>query len=353
MRGLSLLLMFGACSVTDPTLLEALRREDSGVQLDALEAQDGASADVANQDVTQDAGLPQVAVNTCGAPDTLIIDSTRRNLRIDTRGLTPNVDVSASCNTASAGSDGFIGLEVVAGQTWHFHLTSTRLDGNPSLYLLRDTCNARACEQVADQCRGQGEEHFAFVPDTSGRWYLGIDDGAMGGAVYDLSVYLTICGDGVNDHGEGCDGDTASNECSDECRTILDAEHPSEVFPNETLAEANEVRLDGEPLIVSGSIGDRTGRCAYPNIFSLEVPDDSRLLVESVDCTGPETSLFELALLSATGRELQRGESLEGCPVVDRFVEAGRYFITATPPVSELDESTFDFYRLRFEVIPQ
>src|SRR5690606_10315396 len=104
------------------------------------------------------------------------------------------------------------------------------------------SCNPNACEAISDACAGNRDEHFAFIPNSDGRWYIGIDDTNPGGGKYVLDAIRPVCGDGVPDHGESCDGQEG---CGPDCRWILNSSAVNERLPNDNIIEANTVDLEG------------------------------------------------------------------------------------------------------------
>ena len=267
------------------------------------------------------------------------IDATTTDIIIDTRELTPTAAPSCGALNAS-GPDGFIGVNVLAGSTWHFHLTlleGTDVEGeinNPSLYLIANGCNTRTCEELSDSCRTRGEEHFAFVPSSDGDWYVGIDDSASGGGRYRLDAYLTVCGNGVFEHGEACDPTApGSPPCTmGTCRKIVDTTNTLTTPPNQNLVEASLLMPDenGE-LEFRGTVGDSTGECSYPSVYAFQVGVPSFLQVQQKGCAVANDAPFVMTLLTAGGTEITRSErdAGTGCPLLDVDLDdPGTYFIS-------------------------
>ncbi len=346
----SCLLLATGCSLADPALYEALPSANDGG------AEDGGTTD----DGGNDPDTPmteQDAVNRCGDPASLVIDETTMGLRINTETFTNEANPGSRCGgIATGGPDGFIGIDVVAGQIWHFHLRVVgRTDRNPSLYLLEDTCNVLACEESADNCPSSEEEHFAFVPTSSGRWYIGIDDGEMGGAEYNLDAYLTTCDAMRTEHGEACDGRDGerSENCSDDCRILLNSTNTREQSPNQNFVEASEVVLsDDGTLVVSGDIGSDTSQCTYPDMFTMRLSAGQTFDVRpEPTCNAAANARYALTLLSASGNVLQADQMMSGCPFLNYEVPDGgdgRYFIRLDH--RPFGDETVETYNLRFAV---
>lgn len=351
----SFLLQFG-CSLADPALLDQLGPEDAG-NSDVTITED-ASVDGGGDVGPADAGRPNAAVDRCDDPDIMVIDETTENLYINTFVLEPDVNVTARCEVASRGSDGFIAIDVQALDTWHFHLqVRDREDRNPSLYLLPSNgsggCTDTACEQLSDSCTGSGEEHFSFVPTADGRWYIAIDDGELGGAEYSLSAYRTFC-DGTLEHGEACDGGA---NCTSDCRVRLDEENTNILTTQQNFVEAAEVVVPASGSVtVTGRIGDSQGLCDYPDVFTLRIPSGGAdLSVRPSECDSRADARYDFALRSAGGNTLATGDrNAEGCPFITRNgaqrLPEGQYFIEMD--YDPLEPNDVSNYSVLFGVTP-
>ncbi len=292
-------------------------------------------------------------VDECGDDENVfVISGTTEDLLVDTTVL--NNRLSATCTgNPSNGNDGFFAIDVVPGQYWHFHLRAdptdpASVDRDPSLYLL-DNCDPRRCEHSSDVCDGNQDEHFAFVADSPGRWYIGIDDRSTGGGRYLLDAILPQCGNGVTEHGESCDGDDG---CGGDCRWVVSETAPSEQLPNDNFVEANTIELpadDGE-LVVRGSIG---GSC-YPDLFSYVVPSGGGTFsVTALDgaeapCSARAQAQFDLELLSSGLDNIGgRNDPMTGCPLIGRRLDEGRYFVRVS-----IDAERPEQYRLQMRFTP-
>lgn len=347
----SILLQLG-CSLADPARLDELGPEDAGSGVDVSVGDGGMDAG------PLDAGRANFAVDRCDSPNIMVIDETTENLYINTVVLEPDVNVTARCGVESRGSDGFIAIDVQALDTWHFHLqVRNQTDRNPSLYLLPSNgaggCTDTACEQLSDSCSGPGEEHFSFVPTEDGRWYIGIDDGEMGGAEYSLSAYRTFC-DGTLEHGEACDG---SAICTSDCRVRLNNENTNIFTTQQNFVEAAEVVVPPSgSLTVTGRIGDSQGLCDYPDVFTIRIPaGGAELIVRPNDCMNRPDARYDFALRSAGGNTLVTGDrNAEGCPFINRSggqrLPEGQYFVEMD--FDPLDPTDVANYAVLFEVTP-
>lgn len=340
--------LLSGCFIVDDDLLDGLG--DGAVDTGTVDA----STDTGSPDTTPpDTGPtgPQ-PVDTCGDDDNVfVISETTEDLLVDTTVL--NNRLSAECTgNDSDGNDGFFAIDVVPGQFWHFHLRSdptdpTSVDRDPSLYLL-DNCDPRRCEHSSDVCDGNKDEHFAFVADSPGRWYIGVDDRSAGGGRYLLDAILPQCGNGIAEHGESCDGEDGCVAC----RWVVNEANPAEQIPNDNFVEANVIRLpaDDRELVVRGSIG---GSC-YPDLFSYVVPPGggtfSVRALDSSDsvCSARAQARFDLELLSSGLDNIGGGnDAATGCPIIETPVTEGRYFVRVS-----IDAERPEAYRLQMRFTP-
>ena len=222
-------------------------------------------------------------------------------------------------------------------------------------YLLNSSCSG-TCEEdrVADFCKQQQDEHFAIRFSESGRWYIGIDDGNAEGGVYLLdAIKPAQCGDGKAEHGEACDGQEG---CNANCTWTLNQSSLNEKGFNFNFDEANfvEVQPGGTFLEIQGAIGGFEG-CAYPDVFEIDIPGDTRLVVEERigssgnECTGDGAGNLELTLRNAANVTRANQDVANGCSFIDReFVasEEGHYFLVVKDV--RPDSSRAFSYRLRF-----
>ncbi|HJK90510.1 MAG TPA: hypothetical protein RMH85_29880 [Polyangiaceae bacterium LLY-WYZ-15_(1-7)] len=324
---------FAGCSLADPSLLDALRDGSVTPGEDGGPPGDGGGVDAGTDAAIVDTSG---AVSECGADGVRVFADTVEDVRIDTRAFRNDVGSLPSCGQNAPGPDAFFAVDVQAGEYWHFHL---RVDGendpeptarNPVLYLLNESCAPTMCtrELLANFCGEEQDEHFAFTFTEAGRWYIGIDSGVADGGVYLLDAIRPVCGDGTPDHGEACDGQEG---CSDDCHWLLNEESVRERGFNFNEREANLVDLpaSGE-LEIRGDIGGFA--CEYPDVFAIDVPENSRLQVQARDgsgtpCTGGTAEQFTLTLQNARG-DVRGGDVMDGCPFIDtEFTGSGRFFV--------------------------
>jgi len=308
-------------------------------------------------------GSTNILVDRCGDPDGdyEVLRDSRAQFIVDTTDL---VNRNSMCGTGdSPGNDGFLAIEVVAGDLWHFHVipdpATPGQTRDPFLYLVQaegSGCDTRACAHSSNSCTGSGDEHFAFSAPTDGIWYLGIDDAMEGGGVYQIEAIRLQCGDAMKVHGEACDG---SGTCNSSCQEVLSETRPTEVEANDNEIEANFVELPAtNSLTLSGNIGGNS--CIYPDVYNFRVDTEGSSVAVDIlksDDTVCDTSAltpFDLVLRNsagevragpvtnpATGCAELRVDGLSaaayflylehGTPIEDRLVTY-RVRITVTPP---------------------
>lgn len=344
MNGRTALIALGACLFgTGCFIVDGSLRPSQDPDMDPQ-----GGTDMAGLDLGEDG--PRV-VDTCGTPDAPYIElfDTQSSIRIDTTDLTDQIQ---SCDSRDApGNDGFVAVNVTAGQYWHFHLRpdpAVRQDRDPFLYLLFSSgtsCDDRQCNFRSDVCQGGKDEHFAFEADQNGVWYLGIDDRMEGGGVYLLDAILPFCGNGERDHGESCD-DPASDECDSQCRNVLSEDRSSEAAPNDNAVEANVLDFPASNMLeISGAIGG--DECTYPDVFAFTVPAGGATLAvralnpETNDpCFDPTLTPYRYVLRRDDGqvRDGPETDSVTGCAVLDEDLAEGSYnlFVEHAEPFEDL-----------------
>jgi cysteine-rich repeat protein len=296
--------------------------------------------------------------DTCGATDPrMILRDTTRGITIDSRSFRSSVGMS--CGAVTPGNDVFIAVDVVAGEYWHFHLSTPDTTRNPMLFLTPGTsCDTRNCEYVSAVCTGSGDEHFAFEANANGRWFIGVDDGMMGGSDYTLEAYRPTCRDGRPEHGEGCDdGNMIDGDgCDRNCRRELSEMAAVEIEPNDNRREANVLRLPASnALTVSGNIGG-PGTCVYADTFGVNVPAGASLEVDALNpdgtaCASGSLTPFQLSLQNSAGGNVSMNmRDATGCAIVRATgLTAGVYFVRLAVPTETTIAAD---YNLRIRIVP-
>lgn len=346
---LALVLSLPACLIVDIGPLEEARMRD-GVDSGMV---DDAPADVSSTDAGPG------GVENCGDPTAPLLVGTGI-FNIDTRAMGDDFEIMG---TSMPGNDAFFQFNAVSGEFWHFHLAGVSPDRNPILYVVQASGGicSNAATAVRNACSmSEGDEHFAFRPPSSGTFFLGIDDGNVGGGVYRLQVIRPVCGNGIQEHGEPCDGDEEDGDtCTDDCHIRLSdilGTGQTTVPPgrhNDTPIEAMLIELDGGVLDINGSI--IPGDC-YPDVFSIAVAAGQTVSVSARNpttmaaCAAGSEASYTLALQTATGMGIGGGLDPNGCPVIlEPLPTAGVYYVRLD---STGDGTRSVNYRLRVEVLP-
>jgi len=257
-------------------------------------------------------GSGNILIDRCGDPslDYEILRDSEPPFIVDTRDLVNRIGTCGSGN--APGNDGFLAIEVTAGDLWHFHVIPDPATPDqvrdPFLYLVLSdgsSCDTRACQHFSNSCRGTGDEHFAFIAPEDGIWYLGIDDAMAGGGVYQIEAIRLQCGDGTKVHGEACD-ETGAN-CNTNCQQVLTETRSTEFEANDNPIESNFVEIPAatNSITLSGNIGGNS--CNYPDVFNFRVPiANSSLSVDILKsdgsiCDNGSLTPFEIVLRDTEG----------------------------------------------------
>lgn len=311
----TLALLSGGCEVFDAALLDDVdaqvedggetspdaRGPDAKVDQEDAEVANEAGGDAndasADTSTMPEANIPRVPVDSpadsCTDRDALpILTPPVLDFDVSTSGLTNAVDAPQGLQCtggATPGNDAFFQIQVEAEEKWHFHITPKDEGSSPALYLLNSTCRASGCDarNGQDLCGPKqgsrvGDEHFTFVAQSAGTWYLGVDDAVANpdGWNYHLFAIRTSCGNGPEtggpEHGEACDpmgGPGSDPRCDTQCRNVLDptlASVLTESPVNDDWTVADVLALDpsgADSLEVLGAIGQV---CAY-DMFAVNV----------------------------------------------------------------------------------
>lgn len=171
----------------------------------------------------------------------------------------------------------------------------------------------------------------------------GIEEGSEacdGGAGCDAHCnLLPVCGDGTVSGMEGCDDGNLVN--GDGCSSTCQLEGaPGEVEPNDTIAQAstNGLTITGDDLRV-GSIGVSGDK----DLYAVSVATGSVVRFETFDTVSPRdcaTASTQLKLLGSTGTQLKVdnvgavASGINNCGALVVFLAAGTYYIQVDKPTS-------------------
>lgn len=299
--------------------------------------------DLFDQDLylNADASMSNLGLReTCGAGAPMVAGN--MSYMVDTTGMDDDLDTALAGCTGQPipGNDGFFGVEMQAGEKWHFHVRNGSGAGvNPAIYILDNTCDDRACQRgdAIDACIENRDEHLSFVADRTGTFYVGIDARTTGGGVFSVEVWRPECGNGTPEHSEGCDA-PEDVTCGDDCRRIL-ATGAQEVEPNDDFTSSNTTLLGAGSFEVRATVVDL---CDL-DMFRIEVPAGGDVTATVLDRNGavcvagvPE---LNLELLDSSGVQTLGTGSVGGaggtCPAIAGSpfatnLPAGTYFLRLT-----------------------
>ncbi len=272
------------------------------------------------------------------------------NVPIDLTTLSDDISDIGFCTGADApGNDGFFGVQMEAGEKWHFHLRTVSEDmRNPAIYVLDSSCDSRRCMagDAIDVCGEGRDEHLSFVAPRAGLYYVGIDSRVVGGAMYQLVALRPVCGNDDVEHSETCDdGNTESGDgCDATCRHELP--HPmtgmAEAEPNDDPTGANRI------VAGTGNVTGRLGGRCDTDLFSFDVEEGTNVNVALRGAGGVAcpvgTPTFSLQLLAANATSLVAAGNVpdgENCPVLTATgLTAGTYYVSVT---TDENERPFDY----------
>ncbi len=301
----------------------------------ALYARDGGGA--------LDAGAPPFALaDECGAtiPELVLPAGTSDlTIGIDTRGLSHVGDRPSCLDRDAPGPDGFLRVQMGAGDRWHFHFRRTGTQ-DPALYVLRSSCDLRTCapNEAADLCGTSADEHLTFEPTAAGSYVVAIDSFDTAGLQGALQIIHPACGNSVLEHSETCDdGNTEPLDgCDEQCRHELTPGNSAELEVNDDRFSANHVLPSGGTILVTG----RVASVCESDWFAIDLTEGASLRAELLTaggaaCPATRPANLELELRGANGQtSLALGSETTGCAAIDpardtgaAALPAGRYFV--------------------------
>ncbi len=242
--------------------------------------------------------------------------------------------VNNACGlTDIRGSDGFFAIDVREGERWYIEAHPQELDSDVVLYVLDESCGRDTCLGASNAC-GAGSYERLLVAPTPGRYLVAVDSAAGGGSV-DVVASRQVCGDGMVQPGECCDGGI---DC-DECRMILRGLDELELEPNDGMDQANVL------LPVASATAQRLravlGGTCDSDFYLVRVEQQANLEVAMLGANGQPCRNSQLdirmKLLDADGMPLgegRTGRAANQCPTItssDTFARGlapGDYYVT-------------------------
>jgi cysteine-rich repeat protein len=321
-----LLLLPSACRVFDPNLW--MGAEDSGSKDGPISTMDGPNGVTLAERC--EGTIPVVVAG--GAP-----------YDIDTRPMTSDYrELSACVGHELPGNDGFVAVDMKAGEKWHVHINPVTPDYDPAVYILA-SCDERACavSTAIDECGPGKSEHLSFVAPSTARYLVGIDSPTAGGGQATVVIARPQCGNNMVEHSETCDdGNTTSGDgCDSLCRKELPAT-TNEMEPNDDLRAANIITMRTAAARVTAQIATR---CDH-DMYSVSVPAGGSIRAKvaaiGATCVSDGTAA-RLSLIASDGlTEMGAGTAPTGddCPAIDdrhafaKNLAAGEYFLMVKRP---------------------
>jgi cysteine-rich repeat protein len=314
--------------------------KDAGPKLDGAVKDDGGSEEVELH-----------LVDSCGDKDMYMLHDTHPPIEVSTIGFADDIS-SNGCFASVPGPEGWMAIDMVAGDRWHFHVAPQNKVGqgqavqNPALYMRTDCGDNRGCNAGTslNLCGNGQDEHFTFEATSNARWLFALDDINAAAGTYLLTVAKPICGNAIKEHNEACEDSNTDNGdgCSADCRVELRSDNLTHSEFNDDWTTANLLSvLDvGKPQSVLGSIG---GLCDL-DMYGFNVPSDNTTLTVTVgpangpaggnDCSlnaADATPITGLSLLDSNGRDelmMQGSNDPLVCPTLTMpGLAAGLYYI--------------------------
>lgn len=336
---LGLLAFAPACFVVDDAALKEARNN----------AADGGA----------DGGSTVAAADQCGDPATPALKNSEamQSARVDTTSLSmfpTNLQPSCAGVGGTPGNDGFLRLDVQAGQYFHFHVQPITAGRDPVVYMLQSNCDVTSCAglTLANRCGVGQDEHFGFRFTNGGTWYLGVDDKATGGGEYIVGAFRPTCGNGVKEHGEGCDNADPNppmgQVCDDQCRVVISGTTVSEVEINDDIYWANHVSFGAEPLpttvppvTVNGTLLGTCDPDAYTiRLASARIFTVTQLPPSGVTCPASNANVtLRVTLASGVDAQGMVTTAANGCLqyTSTTALPTGQYFVQMTYDGTPMD----------------
>ena len=222
------------------------------------------------------------------------------------------------------GPDTFFILDAKAGERWNINAAPQNVAQDVAIVVLGEQCAATGCQGVRDRCGAGFDEDFALIADRDRQYVVSVDthQADVFGEIT-LSLDRSLCGNGVLEAGESCDG---GPDCDDQCRRLVPDGIAAEQEPNDIFTGVDVVGLpdQGGTVTITGTVG---GPCDEDH-YAIIVPEGADLSV-SMNAPGgapcPEgTPQIELPLVDflAPGGPVRVGSGkvdtdAGGCPRID------------------------------------
>jgi cysteine-rich repeat protein len=324
--GVALALVVSGCNVFDPALyMKGPVPPDAGLDLGADEVMPAASA-------FSDRCL---SITPLAAASSI-------ELNIDTNNFKGDFSEVVACvGHDLPGNDGFVALDMLAGQKWHVHVNPVSPSFDPAVYILA-SCDERACSKVTaiDECGPGKSEHLSFLAPQTGTYFVGIDSAATGGGVSSVLIFRPTCGNGIAEHSETCDDNNgvSGDGCDSLCRKEFNAPAVTELEPNDDPRAANVLTAADKGMTVNGQVASRCDHDMFSVTLARQGTIRAKVSATLAAC-GSEGAAVSLALIGSDGLTAVPGVTTtmtSDCPAVEaNDLLPGEYFLVLRRPTGE------------------
>ncbi|MEM1029184.1 MAG: hypothetical protein AAGN82_02490 [Myxococcota bacterium] len=231
--------------------------------------------------------LTPEAADTC-IDGSLPVISDSTTLTIDMAAYSSVGLAYATCSENQyVGADVFFALDAKAGERWSI----IAVPQSPELdvaVVVSDDCAPRSCNRVRDRCGAGFDEEWALIASEDKRYTVSLDSRGEGTGRVTLRLEKSVCGNGIVEAGETCDG---GEDCDVQCRREVVADRASENEPNDIFTGVDMIGRPETAIssVVTGSVG---GPCDEDH-YAFIVPDGASVAVEMTAANGapcPETT---------------------------------------------------------------
>jgi cysteine-rich repeat protein len=274
---------------------------------------------------------------------TPLAEASSMELSIDTNDFKGDFSEVVACvGHDLPGNDGFVALEMLAGQKWHVHVNPVSPEFDPAVYILA-SCDERACSKVTaiDECGPGKSEHLSFLAPQTGTYFVGIDSAVRGGGVSSVLIFRPTCGNGTAEHSETCDdkNNVSGDGCDSQCRKEFTAPAVTEMEPNDDTHAANVLLAADKGMTVNGVVATRCDHDMYAVTLAQQGTIRAKVSATTAAC-GVEGAPISLALIGSDGLTAVSGVTTtmtNDCPALEaNDVAPGEYYIVLRRPTGEM-----------------
>lgn len=252
LHGSLLLLLTVGCSVFDEQLYLDAEADDS-------DGGEGTASDGGPVAATEGVAALSVTDACVGADVPVFTESAE--LELDFDSLTSVGLGYAKCSSEQIpdpsypGPDGFFILRASKDERWNIKVVPQEPQQDVAIVVLEDGCSPESCKSIRDRCGETWGEDFALVAKSDVDYTISVESLTPGvGGKVSLILDKSLCGDGVQDPGESCDGEA---DCDEQCRRVVESGvapegEPNDIFTGVDMLGVAEV---GGQVTITGSVG--------------------------------------------------------------------------------------------------